>query len=292
VHTLRYQWLSVFALCIGLCACGGNNAAVPLAQGPAGITAPSGMAQAKLRFGVPWPSSRQRQSGLKKPKYVSHSTVSISVALTAVNGATPSPLPSPQVFNVTSTTGGCGPDTNNNLLVFCTLSVPLPIGDDTIMVSARDAGGDILSQQIAPITVTLGNTGPNASIFTLDANPQNATITVTPPIGVSGTQAGGFTVSRLASPQVFTVSLTDAALQPIVGPGLPILSGGSGTPATATLTASDADSTLTIAPVPTASVGSSSLITVTETPANSESLFTGTDGLSLGSTTFTVTLGS
>jgi len=287
VRTRGLLWLLPFAACAAvLAACGGSGATPPTA-GPHLTSSPtpsSASASAVFRFKIPAPPTAQpgqRTQGLthRKPLYISPATLSISLSLSTVNGATPSPLPSVQVVNVTGASGGC---TTTSGTTTCTATMNLPVGTDVITVATYDASGasgNLLSQQIYSAAVTAGSA--NAFSFALDANPGNATISVSSTGSATGSQNSGFSMITTGGAQTFAASLTDADGDTIVGTGGPTLSAVSHS--TGVVTVSMSGNTLTITPV---SAGTAS-ITVTATPANSQS---GGDGLSSNGVSFNVTI--
>lgn len=238
--------VSIHALLIGglvgssfaLVACGsgvGTHAAagsVP-ASSSAAPRAPEG-AKAVFQITIPAPSKVTDRSG-RRPAYVSSATASFSFALT-----TASELPSSQVsawgtqtFTVTpgsSTCPGSGPWT-------CTITTRFPPGTDTIAVVAYDksgATGNVLSRQVATITVTEGSA--NALSLTLDAQAGSAgcgspAIAITSlPSGTSGGECSGTAQGAIAlssaSAVTFPVGIADADGASIAagGPGAPVLS--------------------------------------------------------------------
>jgi hypothetical protein len=214
------------------------------------------------------------------------------VTLTAAAIGLPNPN-LPTVLNVTSTSGNgmtpgeCGPDPNNTGNTLCTLVAQLPIGSDTLQISTYSEpqsqtesapAGALLSQQNATETIVQGVA--NSFPITLDANPNNVAFSATPTsANLTGT-ISGLTVHGNGTATA-TIALTDAAGEPIVGPGAPTLSVTSNS-APSVATASISGSTLTVTTATAAGASGTTMVTLTSSPASSG------DGLTSGTVTIPV----
>jgi hypothetical protein len=243
---------SVLASCSGA----GSNAAAPIPRATANassaglVPVPKSkqLAAAKLKLVIP---ARSTSPGRRRPRYVPASTASVSVTVTAASAPGLS-LPYTQSVNVaaglSNSTVTCTAVSGGNY--GCTISVSLPIGNDTVTISARDGAsgaGNLLSQAVATQTIVVGAANTISGV-TLDGNP--GSITVTQPVaGVSGSTSSGFTVTE-AGVTNFTVKAFDThGTQFGTQSGVPSLKFASLGTSAATATFNGAQSQLTVTPV-------------------------------------------
>ena len=177
------------------CAGGGSLSNPPLAS--------QGQASAAFVIVIPSASahSATARSASSKPQFVDAATQSLSLRLTAVNGAPPNPAPAATVVNLTSQ--NCTAVTGGKR---CTADMLLPIGSDTIAITAygaTNAAGNALSagQQ----TSTVSEAGPNGFSVALGGVVNSITLTV------------GSATSGTPATVPVTVVAKDAAGTQIVG---------------------------------------------------------------------------
>jgi streptogramin lyase len=138
------------ALAASLVACSG---------GSSGSVMPGSQRAVSAAFVIKVPPrpSASAHSDHRAPQFVDALTKSISVALTAVNGAAPSPLPAPVVVNLTS--ADCVPSSQGTT---CTITISAAVGNDTFSVTAfpqTNATGKPLS--VGKVTAPISASGPN-----------------------------------------------------------------------------------------------------------------------------------
>jgi hypothetical protein len=166
------------AIVLSACGGGGNGNSVLEGAGPAASSAP----RADVTFTLVLPTRETAETANRGPRYVSPSTLSAVVTLTALNGT---PVPSPQPYAVSiDYTIGCSvpssvrrsPQTQLPPTKVCSFSLPATVGVDTFEVDTYDAAqssstptslaGNLLSTGTTTTTV-LANTA-NTTTVTLD----------------------------------------------------------------------------------------------------------------------------
>ncbi len=190
-----------------------------------------------VQFHVPQRKLRLSQKECARRKYVSSATKSVSVQVTDTKNAgtiadiyanVAAALKAVQVANFANMTGNgsiagqCGTDPSNGGNYKCTATFQLPIGINTITITAWDAAGGTgnkLSQQISTVTTSQG--AANAYAISLDANASAMTISGTAactngPVGASFGSVG-------TTPVTMSVTFTDPAGKTITAPGLPLI---------------------------------------------------------------------
>ncbi len=206
----------------------------------------------------------------RTPQYLPSTIQSVAVGVTLVNGSAPSPAIAPMVAAVGPSAPGCGTDPHNSANYLCTLTFALPIGSDTLQVSAYDganAAGNLISQQLPVVTVVLAQA--NQFAMTLDAVPGTIAFGTLP----GGVNCGGtpFSCAVSAGVPAFTVPVTvsDAhgtAMTSNAVSGSPTLSVSSDN--TAAVTVSVTQNPYAVVITPAASGTGTAHVTLTATPAN------------------------
>jgi N-acetylneuraminic acid mutarotase len=218
-------------------ACSGTAMRSVAGSVPASSSTPprvTGAGQAVFHITIPTPSKVTDRSG-RRAAYVSSATASFSFTLATASELTASQVSAwgTQTFAVTPGSGACpgsGPWT-------CTITARFPPGTDTIGVAAYDqsgAQGNVLSRQVATITVTEGSA--NTQSLALDAQTGSAScaspaIAITSlPSGTSGGECSGTAQGAIALSSAgavtFPVGIADADGASITAgsPGAPVLS--------------------------------------------------------------------
>ncbi len=262
----------LLSTCVLLAACGGGGSHTVPAPGAA-TTSPqqTNTQSTAVHFFIPKPG-QSPLSQARKPAYITSSTQSIKITVTAINGTPPNPLPT-QSINVTSTSGSpttpgqCGTDPNNPGNIECTEAIALPLGTDTLSLQTFDAPnatGNVISSTAASVTVVQGQANTLSVTFSADLSTITATSTS---VGVGGTSLVGFTITVLSTVN-FAVSVNDGHGSPIAGngvPGTPTITVTSGTPGCASVSAPTQNPyAFTLTPI---AAGCITQITVTATDA-------------------------
>lgn len=212
------------AVVVALAGCGGggggNSAPAPTSPTTAPVTS-SKLVTPMFIIKIP---ARGKSSGkARRPQYISTSTLSVSIALTADSaGITPGTLANnPAVTNVAagSCTGGCS-----------VAGPPSPPGTDSFTVVTYDtngaAGSALNAGQLNNVTITAGQA--NSETITLGAIPATLSLSNVPAPGAgsftAGTQGQSTAISVIAddadsnviptsqSPAVFYVDATGAPI--------------------------------------------------------------------------------
>jgi streptogramin lyase len=145
------------AAIIAACGGGGGGGSSPI-PGGGSLTPSTKSAGATVRVLIPNSST---SSSARKPAFISPSTATISIGVYTVNGATPSPLPTPLSITIAS-----NPDcTTVSGGTSCTITVTVPIATSVVLqISSYDASNNLLGQGlIGPINTTLA-TIPTQSV--------------------------------------------------------------------------------------------------------------------------------
>jgi hypothetical protein len=211
------------AVVVALAGCGGGgSSSAPAPTSP--TTAPVTTSKLVTPMFIIKIPARGKSSGKgRRPQYISTSTLSVSIALTADSaGITVGTLAhNPAITNEPAGTCNSG----------CSVAgPPSPPGTDSFTVvtyDANDAGGSALNAgQLNNVTITAGQA--NSETITLGAIPAALSLSNVPPVGVgsfsAGTQGQSTFVSVIATdadsnviptsqtPPVFYVDATGAAL--------------------------------------------------------------------------------
>jgi hypothetical protein len=263
------------SLALALAACGGGSGSgKPLPASPASTsslkTAMSKIAFSFSKSGATTASKTTTTASSRTPQYLPSTIQSVSVGVTLVNGSAPSPAIAPIVAAVGVSAPGCGTDPNNSGNYLCTLTFALPIGSDTLQVSAYDganAAGNIVSQQLPVVTVVLAQA--NQFAMTIDAVPGTIAFGTLPGgVNCAGTPVS-CAVSAGTSPFTVPVTISDAhgtALTSNSISGSPTLSVSSDN--TAAVTVSVTQNPYTVVITPAASGTGTAHVTLTATAAN------------------------
>jgi len=220
--------IAAAALAALLAGCGGGGQSVaPRASAPNGVA----RATATIKLTIP---ARTTPAGVRRAQYVSPATQAISFAFgNPSNGG----VAVEANFDLTPASN---PNCVANLVsaLVCTLSVAVQPGSYSLNVSTYDAlldgngnpTGNLLSTNLGfPATITAGQ--PNVLPLTLSGVATSVAVTAWSASGVTGSQAGGYTVDKcLANVHVTVVGL-DADGNFILGPGAPTPALTSGTAA-------------------------------------------------------------
>src|ERR1700694_5145339 len=159
---------AVFAGCSGGGGSGGS-ATLPIAQTPqptASATPPVSAKGGKASFTFLLPFQRTASAN-RNAMDVSPSTQSVTINLLTVNGTAPT-TPVSATLNISGTQPGC---TQTGAQVACDLSIDLPIGNDTVSVTAYNlpggstGGGGVVGSATVPATVYANST--NRVVLTL-----------------------------------------------------------------------------------------------------------------------------
>jgi hypothetical protein len=264
------------ALALAACGAGGGGAGKALPASPA-RTSSLKTAMSKIAFSFSKSGATTASKAIAKatassrsPQYLPSTIASVAVGVTLVNGAAPSSAIAPIVAAVGPTAPGCGTDPNNSGNYLCTLTFALPIGSDTLQVSAYDGAngtGNLVSQQLPVVTVVLAQA--NQFAMTLDAVPGTIAFGTLP----GGVNCGGTPVSCAisAGQPAFNVPITvsDAHGTPMTSnavSGSPTLSVSSDN--TAAVTVSVTQNPYAVVITPAASGTGTAHVTLTATPAN------------------------
>ena len=212
--------LLFLAAAAALEACGGGGSgSLPATNHPSsGSVGPS----AALTLHFPAPSTA---SGARSPKYLSSSTTSVTITITAVNGAPPNPTVPPTTIAVVPGQGSCTAVVNGGFS--CTATVGAVAGNDTFLIQAYDSSGALLSS--GSITVAVNPTG---------------TTTVTTPLVLGGVTASTALVEPSPGPQSDGSALTTA------GTWVPPADGTART-LTVSIVAKDASGNMIVGPLAT-----------------------------------------
>jgi len=212
------------AASLAACGAGSHSSALPAPQ-PASSGAPAytgPLADAIFQITIPAPPKTTDTT--RRPAYVSSSTTKVVFTLntaSTLTGGQVTAFNTSQLGTKAVTLGGAqcpgaGPWT-------CSIPIKLPPGSDNLTVSAQDSSSNILSQQIAALTVVAGQANPFN--VTLDANANAMAISAS-----VGYCAGSVTVTNGqaiptvgTSPVNFTAAYTDPAGKTVVAPGYPSL---------------------------------------------------------------------
>jgi len=203
--------------------------------------APAAAKGATTRFAIEVP---HRRSHVRRGKYVSPATLSMTLAITRGGVSVPG---FPQTIDLTPTSQGCTSTTSSTQ---CTLSVTLAAGNYIASVNTYDrldgAGNELSQAQNVPFQVLTGQA--NQVSLTLDGIPAGLLVAGASP-AVHGSQREGFTIYG-SSPQPLLITAVDADGNAIVGPGAPTYAAtiATGTWAAPAAPGSSAPNTLSVTP--------------------------------------------
>ncbi len=293
-------------------ACGGGHgiSSLPAVSGPGSEQQQVHAASATFSFSFKKDTAASAKN-TRSPQYISSATKSVSVQVTDTKNAgtsadiyanVPAAMKAVQTANFANMTGNgsvagqCGTDPSNGGNYKCTAKFQLPIGINTITVTAWSANGgtgSTLSQQVSTVTTVQG--AANAYAISLDANASTMTVSGT---AACATGAVGATFGSVGtSPVTFNVAFTDPAGKTITAPGLPTIeiqdNGGTYQTASGTINATGGTVSFTInqsAQAFTLTPGNSNItnatVAIKAVPPN------GSDGLSFSQTkSFTFSTG-
>jgi hypothetical protein len=225
---MRFNALGTLCLCAFVAACSGSS--VPTTSQPAKIPTATAKGTASLRIVVP--SASVSNAVTRKPAYVSPSTASIVIAVDSVNGVAESPVPTQEVDITASNTADCVPPTALAPLT-CTVPISAPVGTDVLTLTTYDQTGGLgneLSINSISATITQGTTN-NISVTLAGVVAALVAVPVTG-LNATGGSPNAFTMTG-ATAQVLVEAL-DADSNVIIGPGAPVMSIQSVSPANIT----------------------------------------------------------
>ena len=195
----RTSHVLLSACCLGLSACGGGGGSQPGAV-PTPLTTPAPTATPATGPGtaifVLSPDASSSITGVRRrPRYVSKATRSIAIVANGAGSATVLDL---------------GDAAHCDAAGKCTVSLPVPPGDATFVVSAYDApgaSGALLSRATVHATIVAGGSSTIAAV--LDGNVATVTLALANPNPTL----------HQALADAITIVAKDAANNTIVGPG-------------------------------------------------------------------------
>ena len=304
MSSLAYVLLGTVVL--SACGGGGSHGTLPATTNAPGQQVPGAPVQsATATFVFTFPKDTP-SSHLRRTKYLSSATKSISLQVTDTKNSgsnadifanVPAGLKAVQSVNFANLTGNgsiagqCGTDPSNAGNYKCTAQFSLPVGINTITIASWDANGatgNKLSQNIGTVTTLQGvANGPGGS-YTMSLDANAATITVAGNGACQNGTVGSAYGSVGTTPVIFTVAFADLASKTIVAPGLPkiqILGNDAayhsdsgtinGTGGTVSFTINQSAQTFTLTP---------SSSTVTNASVSVQGVPPGSDGLSFTTT--------
>jgi hypothetical protein len=193
----------LFGFAIFVSACGGS--------GGGGSTLPARSVGATQQttgatIHVLIPSANSASSRSRKPAYISPSTATITVGVYTVNGATPSPLPTPLSVTIASSPD-CSSVSGGES---CTITVTVPVATSVVLqISTWDANGNLLGQSLlGPINTTLAT----IPVQSVSVGGVPAKILLSPAGLAAGDDGSTHTIA-------FAVSAQDAGGNTIIPPG-------------------------------------------------------------------------
>jgi hypothetical protein len=212
----------IFAFGAVLAACGGGGKSGVIPTGPistAPVQTPSAVRSTRATVVLHIPATSVQQARTKRPFYISSSTQSVGILVAPASAGTPSPLPTAQVFPV-STPSPCASAAAGGET--CTFTVVAPIGNDFFIVSTYATAGP--SSSTLPLSIAEGeatvslNPNPNASPLSFALNAIAATVTISVPSPDPGNTPNTqvFTAGVPASPVPLTIIAKDANNEPIL----------------------------------------------------------------------------
>jgi len=293
----------VAAFSFAACSGGGTRGTLPQPV-PTSTTSAAAyngpLASVTFTFRIPGPST---SANTRRPSYVSSATKSIKLVLNTSSTLTVSQVTAYNLrpwgtINVGTLPNATCPASGSDFV--CTVAILIPPGSDNLTFSLYDntnATGNILSQQIQTLTVTVGTSNSFNVIFDANAN----IMTVNGSGSCQNGPIGAVFGSVGTTPVTFSVAYTDLAGKTIVAPGTPVLaiqdntatyqtaSGTiNGTGGTIAFTINQAAQTFTL--TPSNSTTTNATVNVKATPANSTG---SSDGLAFAKTkTFAFSTGT
>jgi len=272
----------VAAFSVAACSGGGTRGTLPqpVPTSSSSAAAYNGpLASVTFTFRIPGPST---SANTRRPLYVSSATKSIKLVLNTSSTLTVSQVTAYNLrpwgtINVGTLPNATCPASGSDFV--CTVAILIPPGSDNLTFSLYDntnATGNILSQQIQTLTVTVGTSNSFNVIFDANAN----IMTVNGSGSCQNGPIGAVFGSVGTTPVTFSVAYTDLAGKTIVAPGIPVLaiqdntatyqtaSGTiNGTGGTIAFTINQAAQTFTL--TPSNSTTTNATVNVKATPANS-----------------------
>ena len=215
----------VVAFSVAACSGGGTRGTLPqpVPTSSSSAAAYNGpLASVTFTFRIPGPST---SANARRPLYVSSATKSIKLVLNTSSTLTVSQVTAYNLrpwgtINVGTLPNATCPASGSDFV--CTVAILIPPGSDNLTFSLYDntnATGNILSQQIQTLTVTVGTSNSFNVIFDANAN----IMTVNGSGSCQNGPVGAVFGSVGTVPVTFSVAYTDAKGKTIVAPGLPKL---------------------------------------------------------------------
>lgn len=201
---MQRSLVTVLAAC-ALAGCGGGTPAVRHA--PAAVAtpgAPAKTASSTLTIAIPLPKGGASAS--RAPHFVSSGTASGGIAI----GTNSQPQFITQAFDLSSTSPNC---TSANGVRTCTITVDLPLGNDTIALYTYDgplSGGKPSGHMLAMATVTTGIIEGKHNSVAMSLLGVPASVTITPARSSVASTGSAVTVA-------VTTTVYDAAGNEILG---------------------------------------------------------------------------